>query len=291
MSRATVKRDLQYLRDRFQWDIHWDPQARGYRLQKGYRKLPVPYFSAREVQAMLTLEQLLSEIQPGLLGRAVESLGTRLRHLLQEGEGCAEEDLRRRLRIIQPAARPGEPAHFQAISSATLSRKQLRLRHRNRSSGAVRERVVSPQRLTLYKGTWYLEAWCHDSERVRRFALDAVLDVHVQEGQCREVRAQELDEALGAGYGIFAGPADREAVVRFSARIAPWVQQERWHPQQRQEFDGENRLVVRVPYADDTELLMDLLRYGPDVEVLGPEGLRRRMHERLEQTISQYEDQ
>ncbi|MFN7932973.1 MAG: WYL domain-containing protein [Bryobacteraceae bacterium] len=290
VSRATVKRDLQYLRDRFQWEIRWDRQSHGYRLEEG-RSLPAPRFSAREIQALLTLEQLLAEIQPGLLGPATQALRSRLREFLNEDEKYAEAVFRKRLRIVQPAARPGEPSHFAVISSATLSRKCLRLRHRNRTSGEVKSRRVSPQRLTLYKGTWYLEAWCHDTEAVRRFALDAVMSAGVEEGSCREVSTKELDEVLGAGYGIFAGTAKREAVLRFSARIAPWVEQERWHPQQTQQVDGENRLEVRVPYGEDTELIMDLLRYGPDVEVLGPAELRLKVRERLEETILRYLDE
>ena len=29
-----------------------------------------------------------------------------------------------------------------------------------------------------------------------------------------------------------------------------------------------------MPYSDDRELVMDILKYGPDVEVLEPEALR-----------------
>lgn len=126
VSRATVRRDLQYLRDRFQWEIRWDRQAHGYRLEEG-RSLPAPRFSAREVQALLTLEQLLAEIQPGLLGQATQVLRSRLREFLNEDEEYSEAVLRKRLRIVQPVARPGEPSHFAVISSATLSRRRLRL--------------------------------------------------------------------------------------------------------------------------------------------------------------------
>lgn len=149
---------------------------------------------------------------------------------------------------------------------------------------------MSPQRLTLYKGTWYLEAWCHESAGIRRFGLDAVSDARLEEGECREVGMAELDAALGDGYGIFAGEARREAVLRFSPRVAPWVKQERWHPHQNHHYEG-NHLVVRVPYGDDTELMMDLLRFGPDVEVTGPAELREKILERLRETISQYDRQ
>jgi predicted DNA-binding transcriptional regulator YafY len=33
--------------------------------------------------------------------------------------------------------------------------------------------------------------------------------------------------------------------------------------------------VLEVPYADTRELLMDILKFGADVEVLGPASLRK----------------
>lgn len=35
---------------------------------------------------------------------------------------------------------------------------------------------------------------------------------------------------------------------------------------------------------------MDILKYGPDVEVIEPETLRRQLHERLEAALAHYRD-
>ncbi len=43
-----------------------------------------------------------------------------------------------------------------------------------------------------------------------------------------------------------------------------------------------------MPCSHDTELLMDIMRYGPEVEVLKPESLREKVRERLELTLKNY---
>lgn len=35
--------------------------------------------------------------------------------------------------------------------------------------------------------------------------------------------------------------------------------------------------MLELPYTDDRELLMDILKYGADVTVLAPEALRERV--------------
>ena len=44
-----------------------------------------------------------------------------------------------------------------------------------------------------------------------------------------------------------------------------------------------------VPYSADYELTMDILRYGANVEVLAPEGLRRRVEEQLRAAANRYQ--
>lgn len=64
------------------------------------------------------------------------------------------------------------------------------------------------------------------------------------------------------------------AKLRFAPLRARWVAQERWHPDQRSRTEPDGSFVLEIPYADPRELLMDILKYGADVEVLGPTSLR-----------------
>jgi predicted DNA-binding transcriptional regulator YafY len=67
------------------------------------------------------------------------------------------------------------------------------------------------------------------------------------------------------------------AVLRFSPERARWVGQETWHPEQKGTFEPDGRYRLEIPYSDDRELLMDILRHDPEVEVLAPSALRDRV--------------
>jgi predicted DNA-binding transcriptional regulator YafY len=66
------------------------------------------------------------------------------------------------------------------------------------------------------------------------------------------------------------------------------VAHEVWHIEQKQALLPDGSLLLSVPYGDDTELVMDLLRHGPDVQVQGPPALRRRVAERLMAAAAHY---
>lgn len=293
VSRATFKRDIEYLRDCMNAPIVWDRERRGYRYEKtedatGPRfELPGLWFNASEVYAILTMEHLLANLQPGLLAPHVAPLRTRLRMLLARGEYNPDEVVSR-IRILPLAGRKVEQPLFEKIANALLSRKVLRVQHFNRHRGEVLEREVSPQRLVFYRDNWYLDGWCHLREAIRSFGLDAMREVFITDQTAREVPNRQLDRHLSAGYGIFGGTETQIAVIRFSPERSRWVARESWHPRQHGEFDAEGRWVLSFPYANDTELTMDILRHGPDAEVLEPPGLRAAIQNKLRETFLHY---
>jgi len=287
VSRATIKRDLAYLRDRLNAPIIWDPELRGYRFEGDY-SIPAVYLTASEIHALLVLNHLVSRLHPELLGPYLSPLRGLLEKLLGGPDRTARE-LMRRVRFLPLASRPVAAEHFQAVCTALLSRRRLQLLYFSRTRARLSQREVSPQRLVHYRDNWYMDAWCHHRNALRSFALDAIQQAAVTDSPALEIPEDQLDRELGAGYGIFSGPHSRRAVLRFSPRIARWVSREQWHAQQSGAFLDDGSYLLELPYSEDRELLMDLLRYGPEVEVLEPLDLRQKIRERLAQTLQIYE--
>ncbi len=46
---------------------------------------------------------------------------------------------------------------------------------------------------------------------------------------------------------------------------------------------------MRIPYSDSTELVMDVLRHGPNVRVMSPPELVEEVRTQLEQTLRGYD--
>jgi len=163
---------------------------------------------------------------------------------------------------------------FRVAAEGVLQRRRLNIRYHSRSRDEITDRVVSPQRLTHYRDNWYLDAWDHFRKALRSFSVDRIRRAHALDEAARDVPERKLDEHFASAYGIFAGKANKAAVLRFSPERARWVADERWHPGQIGQFLTDGRYELRIPYRDSRELVMDVLRHGPEVEVVEPQGLR-----------------
>jgi predicted DNA-binding transcriptional regulator YafY len=288
VSLATFKRDLEYMRDRLNAPVVWDRDVGGYRFDKqgvgDAYELPGLWFNASEIHALLTMQQLLSSLQPGLLTPHVEPLLSRLKSLLEQ-EGLSADSVLQRIRIHKVSARAYEPEHFAPIATAVVQRRRIVIDHHNRNRGEVIRREVSPLRLTHYRENWYLDGWCHLREEIRSFALDAINRVESSDQEALDLDEAEIQAVLDSGYGAFTGKTIEYAELEFTAPRAQWVSKETWHPQQKSEFVENGSYRLTVPFSNPTELIMDILRHVPHVKVLGPQLLRERVQQELKKGL------
>ena len=288
VSLATLKRDLAYMKDRLHAPIIYDRSLNGYRYDNDEKRigpqfdLPGLWFSAEEIHALLTMQHLLANLDSGgLLGPHIEPLLSRLSGLLGTGDGSTEE-IQKRIHIETIGAREFQLDHFQIIGSALIRRKRLIIRYRARGTNEVTEREVSPQRLVHYRDNWYLDAFCHLRHDIRAFAVDAIQAAQLLDAKAKDINDQKMDQIMHSGYGIFSGDDVTWATLLFTPERARWVASERWHPLQTGQLREDGSYLLRVPYTDDRELIMDILKYGADCEVLEPPALMEKVMEQAE---------
>jgi len=293
VSRATLNRDLAYMRDRLGIPFAWDPNLRGYALtqqpaQARTFELPGVWFSEQEIHSVLTMLEMISKLEPGgLLAPHLQPFKARLEGLLNEGTGSAQEAAAR-IRIIPIAQRKVSGEYFQVLAQAMLNRKRIKIAYYSRQVGSTTEREVSPQHLVYYRDNWYLDAYCHLREGLRSFAVDAIKVVELLEEAAIDIDTDTLREIFESSYGIFNGKQRQIARLKFTPFRAQWVANEVWHPEQVSTLLPDGSYQLEVPYGEDWELVQDILRQGSDVEVLSPSNLRQKVRETLEKMMTLY---
>jgi predicted DNA-binding transcriptional regulator YafY len=235
---------------------------------------------------MLLMNAVLEQLQPGLVRDQLAPFEARLKALIGNSRRGADSILER-IEVRPERQRATDPEHFRSICDATLRRKRLRMRYYSRHRNAEADRVVSPQRVIYYRGNWYLDAWCHDKQAGRRFAVDAIRQAAVLDEPALDEEPAPGNEE--PGYGIFAGPADQIATLIFDAESARWVAEEEWHPHQTMTELANGAVQLEVPYSHPQEIMMDILRHGPHVEVVGPASLRSAVADEHRQAAEKYD--
>jgi predicted DNA-binding transcriptional regulator YafY len=290
-SEPTIYRLVGIMRNYLNAPIEWHTELGGYYYRRdvdsSVYELPGLWFDAKELQALIVFDRLIESLEPGLLGDHLAPISRRIEQLLRHKRlGLGEAA--RRVRVIGMAARPAGRC-FGVLASATLQRRKVHVQYHGRARDRVTERALSPQRLVHYRDSWLLDAYCHSREDLRTFSVDRVREARELDEPAREIADAELDEYFASSYGIFSGKANKTAVLRFSAQRARWVADERWHPEQVGQYLTDGTYELRIPYRDDRELVMDVLRHGAEVEVVAPAALQGAVVAAMRLALERYE--
>jgi len=286
----TVKRTIEHLQNFFHVPISYVPNQGWQLAETAEERLELPglWLTAEELQSLTLLISVLETFGNGLLREELGVIRDEVHRLLLV-RGIDPDTFMERVKVLPIANRATPNRILLQISDALLRTNRLQMRYTDfRNKPSVRD--VSPQALIYYRDNWYLDAWCHLREALRTFSVSRINHILPSSKPAHEVTAAEREQHYAASYGIFAGTPKQIATLRFQPAIAHEIAMQHWHPDQQGVWDGD-QYVLQVPYSDDRELLRDVMRYLPDVNVEAPAELRQSListlHHGLETVLRQ----
>ncbi|WP_395374904.1 helix-turn-helix transcriptional regulator [Marinicella sp. W31] len=283
-SQATLYRIVAELRDAYAAPLESTEQGFYYSREEHF-ELPGLRLTSEEIQGLLMVSQLLEDIESDALKMPLQRLLDKVQLILGE-HGITT---RKSIRIVRALSREPDKRIFTTVLSALQSEKNLSIDYRARSTGDTTQRTISPQQLTSYKNAWYLDAWCHLRTGIRSFALEQVDIAKIDnDTDYMPIQSQQLRQHFSSSYGIFSGQASQTASILFDASKAAWASSERWHSQQKLEWQADGSVLIHIPFHHEHELLMDILRYGAAAEVKKPDALRLKMADILNNAAQKY---
>ncbi|MGH7608227.1 MAG: helix-turn-helix transcriptional regulator, partial [Gemmatimonadales bacterium] len=143
------------------------------------------------------------------------------------------------------------------------------------SSVEPSRRVVHAHQIVESAGRWYVVAWCEKVQDLRHFRADRILEAT---RLAQDFRPQLTFRPIKASSELLSADETVVAEVAFSATIARWLEER--YPDGRAQRDG--RYVVRFQVADPAWFVREVLQYGAEAEVLGPDSLREAVQRMVE---------
>ncbi|MFF4867413.1 helix-turn-helix transcriptional regulator [Streptomyces sp. NPDC001231] len=170
--------------------------------------------------------------------------------------------------------------HLPAVAAAVWERRAIRVRYRRWRTPQVVERRLEPYGIVLKAGCWYTVARADDDLRTYRIGqildlepLEEVFDPPVRFDLARHWQAHtaRLQERLWQGEAeMRISPVGITRLQDVAAQaVLDGVNQGKLEP------SGWRRAVIPIESLAHAEA--ELLRLGPEVEVLAPSELRERI--------------
>ncbi|GAB3851175.1 helix-turn-helix transcriptional regulator [Dactylosporangium cerinum] len=268
-------------------------RAGGYRLLDGYRT-KLNGLSRAEAEALF-LSGLPGPARDMGLGDVLAVAELKVAAALPAPIRDAAGQARQRFHLDVPGwfEDPAQPPPWLAeLARAVWDDRVVRLRYRRRD---IVTRTVEPYGLVLKNGAWYLVGRVSTSDDLRVYRVDRIVDLTTEEAAFTRDPAFDLP-------GFWAARADdfvRQVLAeRVTIRVTPhglWllrysvealaVREAVHHP-----ADEQGRVVLQLPVESVEVAYTQLLKLGPEVEVLDPPSLRDLMRTAAARMTALYQE-
>jgi predicted DNA-binding transcriptional regulator YafY len=280
ISSATAHRDIAYLRDRLLAPLKFDQRKNGYFYEEEDFRLPFED-SPRIVLFLGVLSSMASEAGLETLPE-LQQLQKKLSSMVLTHPEHIEDLIHCEWVEVQPV----DNTVFDMVINGLLEGMQLEIEYIKTYGQPGTSRRIDPLKLVNYQGRWYLLAWCGLRQEKRLFHLSRIQSIKATGKQIKH-RLQPDDDYLTGVFGIFKGKASFTATISLTGTAADTVRDQHWHPDQRIE-QSKNGILLHLPVADDRELIMKVLQFGDEAEVIAPETLREKIKTRIDGMAEMY---
>ena len=291
VSRKTVQRDIDFLRDRMGLPIEYDAGRFGFHYTEPVTEFPGVEMSEGEVVALLIAQKALEQTRGtafekplrAACQKIVESLGGKITVSLAEVEAAVS--------FRSAGASDVEATIFDAVSRAVLESREILFHYQKLGSTQMELRRARPYHLGCVENQWYCFAFDLDRGQLRTFALPRMRAVKATAMRFQVPADFSVSRYLGQSFGVFSAPAGarpQRVRIRFDAWAARLIGERVWHESQllRPLAGGEVELAVELGSLEEIERW--ILSWGEHAEVLAPRRLRLRLGETAARLASRY---
>jgi len=285
VSRRTIMRDLDFLRDDENAPIAYDDSRKGFKLtDPTFTLLPVQ-LSRREVFSFSIARRLLERFEGTPLEMDMRSVLAKIADSLEGTVSLNLESLTDQFTVLSDDHARVDPEVWQRAGQAINQRQRLRLQYQ-RFDGVTGEYVLEPCHLVAYHGNWYLLALNTAAGHMETFALSrcrflAGTGQHFSWPAAFDARAFFKD-----AFGISQAEKPWKVRLLFAKEVATYIRERVWHRSQQLRERPDGSLEVRLETSGRKELTRWILSWMPHVQVLAPRQLRDRVAERMRQGLA-----
>jgi predicted DNA-binding transcriptional regulator YafY len=273
----TVKRDIEFMRDRYGLPIAYDEKRYGYYYTEPVERFPVAAMTEAEMFALLVADKAIAQYHGTPFQKPLRMAFKKLTGQLDGQERYSLENLGLALSFRPFAPEDGDLNAFRVITKALQERRALRFDYRNLGTRRWRNRHVRPYHLACIDNHWYLFAYDLNRGAIRTFALTRLAKPAVMDERFVRPKDFNPDKYLGGSFTVMKGDREQEVVILFDPWAADLVRGRQWHStQQLTELPGGGvRLQMRLNSLEEIERWV--LSWGTHAKVAGPEALLQRV--------------
>ena len=219
------------------------------------------------------------EIEDQSVTRMIDAFS--IHHALQEGNKLSPS-------VFLEKRKSLGTEHIHGIIHAIQNGCILKFTHKKHWEDDITQREVKPIAIKESQQRWYLICWDKKDETVKTFGLDRISNLKITDTKFKPI-AFNVEKEFRNAFGVLRDEPAEKVILEFTKQQGNYIKTFPLHESQRIVEETGDEVILEVFIHTTNDFIMELLKYGSEVEVLEPQSLIGIMKGKLEQMKRLYQ--
>jgi proteasome accessory factor B len=266
----TIHRDIEFMRERMGMPIQYDSVRPGYFYTSAVSGFPNIQITEGELFALLIAEKALRQYRGTSFEQPLLSALYKMEQSLPDTISLNLGDLNQTISFRTRAEPILNLEVFDVLTKAAARHEELEMVYRKPGVGKNEIRLVDPYHLGNINGEWYLFAYDQGRKDIRTFVPARIQSVRLTGKTFPPPDKFSLEKRLKDSFGVYSGQGEYLVVVRFSARVADYIREKKWHDSQKLKELKDGGVELTLKLSSLVEIERWVLGWGGDATVVKP---------------------
>ena len=294
VSKRTVERDIEFLRDRYEAPIEYDHSKCGYAYTQETFFLKSLFLTDEELFSAAVFEKALQQYRNTPIEGRLKAVFAKLTELLPDDAVSVNTMwLGDSLTFIPEPSPEISPEIFDAVFSGVKARRAIRFRYRSLTQTEAAVRTCEPYHIVCQRGAWYVIGRCADKNEERIFSFSRMSEIEVLKDWAFELPTGfTVEQYIDKNVGVWLNRREPFTVrLLFSASVSVFAEEHIWNEEQTVLVYEDKSVEVSFKTTQFEEIKRFVLGQGATVQVLEPPELVQAVQKEIEEMRSLYQNE
>ena len=184
---------------------------------------------------------------------------------------------------------PSGRCYLESIMKATRENFQLTIDYEDFFGNRIQGLTIYPYFVRLFKRRWYVLAFVPREKEIRRFGLDRIKCIEIQESKFKYPKDFSPQEYFTDFYGVFHDTKPMTIRLKAYREKPHYLRSLPLHHSQREIESNNVYTIFEYKIAPTYDFIQEILYHANQLEVLSPEPFRQQIKAIIQEMYSFYE--
>lgn len=287
VSRSTVMRDIDFLKDRYMVPLDYSKEHNGYFLSDPNYTIPSFLLTEGELFTLHIILPLMEQYKGTPLEPVFESIMKQMLDMLPKDVAVSTSFNADQVHFISNPQPQIDQEIFFKVLEGIQERKTLDFAYRSIKRQEYIQRKFNPYKILCQRGDWYILGYCHRHQEFRVYNMARIQNISVAE--CFEWdESFDINSHIDPDFGVWAQGKSFTVELLFSQEVHTFILERQWHVGQRCCLQEDGRVLLTFETNQFDEILHWVMSFGHKVLVLNPPELKEAMRREIATMAKMY---